>query len=372
MLKALLQGACVVLLPAVIAACQSPTAVYEGTVNACAATDCAKDDEEVAKAAAKGSQVVNLPITRLTIAPAPQERSTERSGGSDDDKRGGGKGGGAGGGSGGGGGSGSGGGGDDQPAAKYAIKAAPVETNDYFRIRGDSGFWSDTNIQLTRIPNTDIVSSIQVDFRDDTPARIQQLFGLLSAVAGVAGVPIAGMYGEADAPKTDRCKDAGFAPFSVDVSSPQKLAELKTGLAFPDHGPYAGCWKLTLTPKTRAPQDVVNRASFVNKLRNGGKLKTFPYPACMNVDLRLVKIDEKGNESAKEVFEGETPIIDPSYLRLARLPEKGKIEMHPVCNANNSNAQTADPLKGYFDAISNVLGGLKPSDGSKPGGGKPK
>ncbi len=367
MTKRILEGVCVAALSAVaLAGCQSPTAIYEGTVAACV-RDCKHTDKDVAAAAAEGSQVVNLPITRLTIAPAPKSRDerTEDSGsrGGGNKPPGGGRpGGGAPGNT----------PGNDNAAetggAKFAMKLSPVESDDIFRIRGATSFWSDTNIQITRLDNTDIVKSVQVDFRDDTPARIQQVFGLLSAVGGIpklTGGPSKGPNTEG-LPRGRNCKDAVLAPLSVDLSA-NKVADLMTtGLEFPDEGATARCWKLTLRPVGRAAHDVVVRTNFVGEVQRGEKLKTFPYPACLNVSVSLTKLDDDGTD--KELFEGETPIIDPRYLRLARLPEKGKIEMHPICNANQSSSQVPDVLKGYFDAIDAVLGGLKPSQGSKPSG----
>lgn len=360
MAKNSLAFACAVFTCASVAGCATPKALYQATL-----PYNASNDAEVLKAAAKGAQVVNLPVTRLTFAPAPpKENKPDKT-----DKN------------------------DRRPAptggeegelpgdAKFVVKSAPVETDEYFRIWGASSFWSDTNIQITRLPNTDIVSSIQVDFRDDTPARIQQVFGLLSSVAGAFQVGVNFFNGEPSdgrpVPVADaRCAAAKLKPFAVDVTQP-RFADLQTGLKFPDEGDDMHCWVVTLrplAPPSQAggagvvqPQDVVTRATFVSdKLRQTKEqeMNTFPYAACLTVEVTLA------NPARQEVFQTTMPIIDPRYLRLARLPKQGKIEMHPVCNANQSNKQTGDPLASYFDAIDAVLKGSKPQQGSK--GGKTK
>ena len=359
-------------------ACQAPTALYSSTSDKA-------DDATVVPAAEQGAQVVNVPISRISV-----ESSASRDGNDGDGGSGGGR-------------PTPGPGGKANQGKANQISVTPAESRDYFRVRGASSFWSDTNIQIKKMANTDIPTEINVDFRDDTPARIQAMVGILSAVTGFEFAGVLRADKSRPHPPTteieprDICADPSLKEppsFSVDVTADNLAILTGPGLYLingeeetasnAEPKKTGHCWTLKLTQISAAPQDVVSRKKFLSQNLQAAKesKKTyFPHPACMTVLAKLSKWNKSATTEEpsktteepsryKDEFITLVRIIDPQYLRLARLPEKGKIEMHPVCNANLSNSPT-DAYKAYFDAASTVLGGKtsKPSDGSnKPSG----
>src|SRR5262249_4990115 len=87
----------------------------------------------------------------------------------------------------------------------------------------------------------------------------------------------------------------------------------------------------------------------------------FPVAACRDVEVNI------GNDDVTK-YHAVIRIADPDHIRLARLPEKGKIAMHPVCDADITNTP-GDPYKPYFDTASQLLTSLRsPSDAAKGAG----
>ena len=90
----------------------------------------------------------------------------------------------------------------------------------------------------------------------------------------------------------------------------------------------------------------------------GTPVSYFPVPGCREAVIKLsgrLPPSESGKSPVSNMEATiETVIADPDYIRLAPLPSKGKIAMHPICNADISDS-SVDRFGSYADDLAEVL-----------------
>lgn len=208
-----------------------------------------------------------------------------------------------------------------------------------FRIglRRHDGFGVRTNLNLTKVTNSDLLEKAGVEVFDDRIKIIGEIGKVAKAVVGL-----------------------GLVPFTAATAAPLKLPPPVDAMTL--IGPYAdgrgdaaegplkplpnsqgiSYWVGRVQPDARA----VAPGAFAG-LRNG-----LVYAACREVRLKFA-------ETEKSVY-----VSDPRFFRYVAFPQKGKIEVHSQCGTSVSSEKDAsiasdpavlnavlDELKGIKDAV---------------------
>jgi hypothetical protein len=229
-------------------------------------------------------------------------------------------------------------------ADDYAVSVSPVETKRYYIVTPATGFWSASQVNLTKIPNTDIVSSVSSQFTDYTKTRIDQLAGIITGIVTLAPMLAA------ESPDQQKCMETTpkLVPFTLVVSG-----EVVDPITIPGQN----CWQYTLHyADGQPPMGVVSRARFEKDFDSG--VGYFPVPACRDVQISLIGLAKPKTEGTRAeqtiIATISARIADPDYVRLAPLPVKGQITMHPICGADISDA-AVDRFGGYLDDVNELF-----------------
>lgn len=214
---------------------------------------------------------------------------------------------------------------------QYSVTILPIESARLFLVRPVDNFFSSTSISITKIPNTDLPTAVSVQFTDNIKTRISQLGGLVTAFIG-AGFPLLASENEA-------ClKEPRLEPFTLIIDKEVNSSQI----------PSQPCWKYSI--KFEIPHPTVGSISWERFEKElGNRVNYFPVPACRDAVITLVRTNGK-----KPVVIA-AKVADPNYVRLAPLPFKGQITMHPICGADIS--ETSGDRFGSF--IDDVTEGLK-------------
>ncbi len=236
----------------------------------------------------------------------------------------------------------------------YTLKVVPIESGRYYRVKGVSNFWSETNLQITKMPNHDVPTVVGSNFTDETPSRIQEIAGVVTTVAKTAVAFGVGL-GRAPAPT---CSATIFKPlqdFNLQIDS----VGTQTPLAIPDQP----CWEVSWQAASIPAYDTLPVTVIDTKLISSNTtMSVFPVPACRDIDLSITTtlppqefshLPVDSQQIAQTTYRAILRIADPEYIRLVSLPKSGKIAMHPVCDADITD-NPSDPFKDYFDAFSTV------------------
>lgn len=244
----------------------------------------------------------------------------------------------------------------------FTAQITQTESGRYYRVTPKDGFWSTTNIQITKLPNTDIPSAVNVDFTDKTTQRIEQGVSVLASAAKViAGFASRGATG---------CSQAtSLQSFSIRVDS-DALNQIDEQVV-----PKQPCWRYKISTAGIDPaHDTVTVETFESGLGDPDKSQSahyWPVPVCLDVAFELKDIQPaKAPKNYKPTsIIATVRVIDPRLVRLVGLPEKGKIAMHPVCSADVTNTP-GDPYKDAFDAAKSVFDTTKSAVDAQKGAGK--
>jgi hypothetical protein len=235
----------------------------------------------------------------------------------------------------------------------YSVAVSPVETKTYYIITPVTGFWSASQVNLTKIPNTDIVSNVSSQFTDYTKTRIDQLAGVITGIVTLAPILAAAT------PQQQRCMETTpkLTPFTLVVSG---------AVVDPQPIPDQDCWQYTIDYAYRQPpMGAVSRARFEKDL--GAGVGYFPVPACRDVEVNLIGFAKPKTEGMRAeqtiITTISARVADPDYVRLAPLPAKGQITMHPICGADISDV-AVDRFGGYLDAVNELFKQAKSIEGS--------
>jgi hypothetical protein len=230
----------------------------------------------------------------------------------------------------------------------YSASVIPVEGGRYYRVQGVNNFWSETNLQLTKMPNSDVPTVVSVDFTDETPSRITDIVSVLSSAA------IAGAAFAEGTPNSTCSKSVPLSDFAMRLDASVIDGSAQTI-------PNQPCWIIRIDGTKIPPQHDIVPITYLDQViakpgTSPQAVGYFPVPACLDVLLTITEQTPTGAAAPPEllVYSQTIRITDPAHMRLFGLPEKGKISMHPVCDADSSNTPT-DPYEAYFQAAGTVL-----------------
>jgi len=214
----------------------------------------------------------------------------------------------------------------------YTLKVVPIEGGTYYRVKGVSNFWSETNLQITKMPNHDVPTVVASNFTDLTASRIQEIAGVMTTIAKTAMA-----FGAA--PECGPLRDFSYQIDSVEQASIQV--------------PDQRCWTLAWAPVVSSPSEDALPVSVIDTklVQPKSAVSVFPVPACR--DIKLTIAPSSSNTTTQNSFNAIVRIADPSYIRLVSLPKAGKIAMHPTCDADITD-NPSDPYKAYFDAFGTI------------------
>lgn len=226
----------------------------------------------------------------------------------------------------------------------YSVSVLPAESDRSYRAIGVNDFFSQNELGVTKIANTDIPTSVQNKFTDMTKARINSLGQLITTTMSLAALV------SSEVNETPKCDDPKIPDFVADASTAKLGEEIGIGLG--------GCWSYVLIPdknmsdanpdprKFKHALESIKRDDFERNYVTGKNVGVWPVPSCMDVTLNV-----SGKGSAQPELSVAIRIIDPEYVRLLGVPSQGSISMHSVCGADFSNT----PLDRWgtgFDDIS--------------------
>lgn len=238
----------------------------------------------------------------------------------------------------------------------YVLSVVQAEGPTTFRVHALNNFFSSNQLGITRLANTDIPIAVSNTFTDETAAHIKTVASLATTVAGVAfplaGVPLRLLHGatrhaEATAPKCT-------ATAIVDVRHASNQ---------PDTDAHP-CYQITIALDGTHQKDTVPVVWFTQRIAQNPQeiAGVWPVPACADAEVTIV---DPANNTV--VNAADLKVIDPDYVQLLPIPQKGKIAMHPICGADFSDSP-GDKWQAYFDDISALEGAFQKPSGSTGGG----
>jgi len=284
---------------------------------------------EVAARAKDGAMIFNLPISRIMVTAGSNSAKPADGGGSPSD-----------------------GGGKAASGATitvtagghpYSVSVLPTESARYYRVTGINDFWSSNQLGIVKIANTDIPTSVSNTFTDLTKSRITAIGGLVTS-----GMSLAAMVKAEPHPSNEACTE-DLPPFTIDVTAAVLAAETT---AIDQCFGYQLNADIDKAPENKAPDhykhaaDAVRRDDFDSSFVTGEKVGVWPVPSCLGVTMKVFK-----KSATTPYMTVSFRVIDPDYVRLLEVPDKGTISMHSVCGADYSNTPV-DKWGNGFDDIS--------------------
>lgn len=227
--------------------------------------------------------------------------------------------------------------------ANFGVSVVPMESSHKYLVNPVTNFFSSTQVNITKIPNTDIPSSVSGQFTDNTATRIDEIGGLVTAA--VTFLPL--LMAQNDEEKNCQLHPQGLQPFTLNLDSEVKNLSPVNGQA---------CWKyLVLFDSATPSAGAVSWNRFEQDL--GTSVSYFPVPACRDTTIILdgyVASTVPKTPSSHVRVSIHTKIADPQYLRLSPLPSKGEITMHPICGADVTDS-SPDRFAGYINDVTEAL-----------------
>lgn len=259
--------------------------------------------------------------------------------------------------------------GDGKAAAapkNLTFTAVPLATDDdgkdlpRFSIKDDSsgGFtWVPTSVTSVTYADQLIIQSIGTAITDNRKSVIDSVFGLVGTVAAFGG-----LMG-----KSDKCPEATLADFKPFVLAKFALTGDKQYQRL-DTNP---CWGYSLV----AAPEVGGSPGATFAVKDGLPLDTkvawFPYPACSNYRVTVVKCKtQEGvcDPDGKDAYQSVVARSDGRQYRRVAFPPKGKISMHSnfcVADVTSDSAPLASDWEIANQLLSNTKALLKPADAGK-------
>jgi hypothetical protein len=227
------------------------------------------------------------------------------------------------------------------------------------RATGINNFFSKNQLGISKYANTDIPITVSNQFTDLTQSRLQTVGTIITTA-----ITTAVAFG-AGAPLTTPACPSDPQDFSFVVGS---LDDLNATHAVDP----SNCFSYTISFAANHAPDTITRQQFLDTYAGGTPVAFWPIPACMQATLT---ISAQGGSTY-----ATTPltIIDPGYVELLKLPEQGKIAMHPVCNADLTDSpvdkwQTAeDTITTLLQQVQAVQKAVNPGTTTDPSGGTKK
>jgi hypothetical protein len=212
--------------------------------------------------------------------------------------------------------------GDSVPAGELTIASKPRE----YRVQKlgvvpITDWRSSTTVNITKILNTDRVSSIGVEVVDDTTKRITEAGGVV--------VKLIGLF-LADAPEPPCVKAGGV----IELDVWNQTTETRT---------YQGTsGTQCITVKMHEPPvDAITEAQLPLRTRT----HNFYYSACRDATITVT-------QAPSQVITKTVRIADPRRLQFVRFPAKGSITLHSECGVSvQTDKVAADNSFAIVDAL---------------------
>ena len=209
----------------------------------------------------------------------------------------------------------------------YAASVMPIPSDDLtLRVTPVNDFFSANDLAVTKLAGTDIPLSVSNQFTDLTQSRVTAIGSLVST--GLSLLSAAQV-------DTKQTCDPKFPATTIDADN----EALTDGFHAIDPS-HPECWAYRFVVGTHPHQaDVVARASFKRYAFENRNLKAWPVPACLDGTMELSGPLAEGTSPQDRTVAVSIPlkIIDPAFVRLVGIPDKGAITMHPICDANVSD-----------------------------------
>lgn len=253
---------------------------------------------------------------------------------------------------------------------KYTVNTVQVESVVSFMVKPVNNFFSQNDFGVTRLPNTRIPTSVSNTFTDETATNVKSALGIISAAIPLfaAAAPSHGDEGNAAAPV---CLSDDFIVDDDTLKAPGHVPgpNFARWVTRKDNWVLQGagkCLDVTINANPLAP-DLVPVAALAAALAgNGGDwTKVWPVPACMTAQIQVGPAGAPANDG--RVATSQITLIDPDYVELMPIPQKGKLAMNPICGADLADTGS-NPYQSTFDtmtAIESVFPS-KSSSKSKP------
>ena len=187
-----------------------------------------------------------------------------------------------------------------------------------FAMTPDDPFGVTTQMSITKVDNTELISSIGTEVEDH---RVKYIEGAGAIVVGLLGIAWSGDKGTKE-----------FQPISIDTY--ELLTSLKVGRG--EGGGQASAVKKSGTQQAvdftvsfgPVPDDAIDTKVFAAKASDEAQ-ETIFYSAC-----RSIKVHFKDGVLAGQTF--SEVIADPRYVQTVKIPEKGKVSFHSSCGVSTS------------------------------------
>jgi hypothetical protein len=178
-------------------------------------------------------------------------------------------------------------------------------------------FWSKTTVNLTKVPDTDLIASASAEVVDRRAEIITSVGSVLKIILPLAA-------GAAALPGEPKCKSLAVEPciwaLPVESNSEANHETAAPGLTI----------NWGAVPKTAIAVNDSTYRDFLSKPQKG-----MFYSACREVALKYVLNDD----SNKTVFTWSGKIADPGFVEFVAFPKSGQIEFHSQCGVSVKNVK---------------------------------
>lgn len=198
--------------------------------------------------------------------------------------------------------------GAENTVVNFTLTATPIEyTNMRIGIKPVQTWNSKTNIGITKIENTDLPKSIDVEASDLTVQRLTDSGKLLVTLASTgAGVNA-----------TDTCDNIRD---NEEISVIAQLPDRNESQLKPLVG--KSCAQISYGPV--AP-DAIERSA----LPQNSDTSSYYYSACRDAEIKIL-----GGYKNEVIFHQVVRVNDPNYLQQVQLPFKGSVSHHSQCGVS--------------------------------------
>ncbi|GHS84232.1 hypothetical protein ACOQNQ_02835 [Pseudomonas juntendi] len=200
-----------------------------------------------------------------------------------------------------------------------------------FILRQDDAFGVDTHLKVTKLDNTDLLSSIGTEVEDKRVKYIQAVgtlaVGILGAAALTSSAELPISIDSYDLLRNSQIKRNGGKAFAK-LTSPDASKAIHLEAEF---GPV----------KDEALDNLVYAERASEKSQ-----ETIFYSACRSVTVLF-------NDGPLAGQKFSATVADPRYIETVKFPKKGSIEFHSACGANTTSS--ASGASSTLDVVNAVI-----------------
>lgn len=200
-----------------------------------------------------------------------------------------------------------------QAAAPLTVTNRRLEdTTRRIMMIGADPFWSRTTINLTKVPDTDLIASASSEVVDRRAEITTSAGSVLKAI-----LPLA--MGAAGGPGKPKCNSLLIEPciwaLAPEATEKKGLIEAAPGLTV----------NWGAVPETAIPIENPAYQDFLNKPQKG-----LFYSACREVTLSYETIDSEH----RTVYAWRGKVADPDFVEFVAFPKSGQLEFHNQCGVS--------------------------------------